>query len=646
MNEIEEARKKLKELDIKVDVLRKEVKNGELTKLQAAIKKRESEVEVLEAKLEEPLVTECKTKAEKKIKKHISLPKISITPRARKIVASAIVICMVTMMFTVFVTRVTAAAPAVNFADPDDEGTFADTNDGDGANWCVNVTDANTDLAWVKLYANDSGDWVLFYDSGALGGVAYHNASGQNGNWTGSWTMYWYNISANDGTTYNATYSFTTAYQWGDVQMVYLDDTKQYSSSVMLKNASSDYYLWALNPILQNNQIMEKTSNSGTNWSLESASYVTSLLPVYLFNSFTYNNQPSVFYAKHNNNLFRAFLNWSSGNWENDDTSLQQVSGDAEGWGADIVYYDGKWQLITGLVARMRHYYGTFPDDWTLVSEIVPVDGSVTRKYFPSVAVVNGVLHLVYRNHGEDLQWQTYDGVAWTDHGNIGGDTLDLTGDAHCSMLKDPVNNQLACVYIDTSGDLRYRVTDNTTSWSDSSLILSKGAYDIRYPHVEFMDSRLVITFSYNLRGNYNIYTISAPDYSGRISGFNTVYNRIQFPDANPDDTNVNSTVFSLKNIDNRSIFTIMWHFEDIGEIANASNFEVWTNMSGAWTSIGTTDAGGDVATLDISGLMAGGGEWIVGQKTWWKVEILAVGSVSEDIHTTDEDIYYKVTFA
>jgi hypothetical protein len=253
--------------------------------------------------------------------------------------------------------------------------------------------------------------------------------------------------------------------------------------------------------------------------------------------------------------------------------------------------------------------------------------------------VLDGTLYLVYRDTSEDLHWRTYNGVTWTDKGDI---EVDIG--YGCSMVKDRVNNQLVLVYCDGSSDLKYRVNTDGSAWSDAYTIETASSF--YYPQVNFIDSRLVMGVSWDRRGTWNTYTISAPGYAERTSGFDTVYNRIQFPDANPDDTNVNSTVFSLKNINNRDIATITWHFEDIGEITNASNFKVWTNMSGSWASIGTTDANGNVTTLDISSLMAGGGEWIPGQSTYWKVEILAVGSVSEDIHTTDEDIWYMITFA
>ena len=122
---------------------------------------------------------------EKNRKKKISL---KTTPRIRKLTASLIVLCMIMSVAVVFVNRVEAANPVIVYTDPANGGRFADTSDGDGVSWTVNVSDADTNLQWVKVYANDSGSWVLFYDSGALGGVAYHNVSGTNGNWTGSWT--------------------------------------------------------------------------------------------------------------------------------------------------------------------------------------------------------------------------------------------------------------------------------------------------------------------------------------------------------------------------------------------------------------------------------------------------------------------------
>lgn len=587
-------------------------------------------------------------------KKKISL---KTTPRIRKLTASLIVFCMIMSVAVMFVSRVEAANPVVVYTDPANDGRFADTNDGAGVSWTVNVSDADTNLQWVKLYANDSGSWVLFYDSGALGGVAYHNVSGQNGNWTGSWTEYYWNISANDGTTHDTTYSFTTGYQWGDPQMAHLDDVNAYSmGSAIYKNATGEYYMALHDNTGYDVEVM--TSNTATNWSLVSSTLTTidssiqSYYPMGVWGWFTYNNEPAFFYCDAGNTGYWTIAHYDGSSWTTTSTGISGGSYNP-GWmnhqasiGADIVYYNGQWQIVCGVSSpddfymRLYHYSGTPWSTWSGITyfDSVYVEGSEQTLYSPSLVVFNGTLHLIYRDSGDDLHWETYDGASWTDKGDIEANIA--TG----SMVKDPVNNQIVCVYINSSGDIVYRVTDNLTSWSEPHLVFAKD-YTFAYPHLEYIDQRLVIGVSYNIRGNYNVYTISSPSYSSKALGLNQTLNRIQWPDASPGDTNVNSTVFSMKNLDNRDIKTITWHFEDIGEITNASNIKLWTNMSGAWTNIGTTGADGNIATLDISGLMNGGGEWIPGQTIYWKAEILAVGDISEDIHSTDEDIFYKITF-
>ncbi|GAI05091.1 unnamed protein product, partial [marine sediment metagenome] len=339
-----------------------------------------------------------------------------------------------------------------------------------------------------------------------------------------------------------------------------------------------------------------KNSTTGTNWSLEPKSADVHAGSG-VSGGFTYNNMPYVMYIS---GEYHYSSHWNGTAWISASTG---ITGHRYSppyhyyhYGADAIYYDGLWNLVCGdpVLHPLRHFTGSFPSTWSVVQEL-EVGGGATAQWYPGLAILNGTLHCTYRNYGSDLHWQTYDGAAWTDKGDI---ELDIG--VSCTMVKDPVNQQLVCVYVNGAGDLVYRTTDNLTAWSDNHTILSKGSYTIRNPHVEFIDSRLVVSFSYNLRGNYNIYTISAPDYSGRISGLNYTLNRIQWPDAAPDDTHVNSTVFSLKNINNRNITTITWHFEDIGEITAADNFKVWTNMSGAWSNLSTCDVSGNVTTLDI----------------------------------------------
>ncbi|GAG97209.1 unnamed protein product, partial [marine sediment metagenome] len=293
--------------------------------------------------------------SEKKIKP------ISISPRTRKVVASLVVFCMITMLIIVFVNRVEAANPVVVYTDPDDDSLFADTNDGDGVNWVINVSDADNDIDEVELWSNSSGSWAKFYDSNALGGVAYHNTSGQNGNWTGSWTTYYWNISANDGSWTNATYSFTTGYQWGDPQIAVLDDVLTYDDAVLLKNATGEYYLF-----YKNGYIDVKTSDTGANWSLEPKSADVDNNDIYsqsVYAAFTYNNSP---YCLYYSTGYLYYGYWDGASWNNGSTEILQNYGSYYGFGADCVYYNGKWNLVcgygedSGAYVRLRYFTGTF----------------------------------------------------------------------------------------------------------------------------------------------------------------------------------------------------------------------------------------------------------------------------------------------
>ena len=133
---------------------------------------------------------------------------------------------------------------------------------------------------------------------------------------------------------------------------------------------------------------------------------------------------------------------------------------------------------------------------------------------------------------------------------------------------------------------------------------------------------------------------ITAPDYTEVTSGINTTLNRIQFPDAIPNQQHVNSTVFAIKNINDRAIENITWHVGDIGDIQTASNVKVWSNMSGTWQS---WSVGSDQNTSEIDISAVKGSEWQPGETLYWKLEILDIGSVPEDLHANDEDIWYIV---
>jgi len=262
----------------------------------------------------------------------------------------------------------------------------------------------------------------------------------------------------------------------------------------------------------------------------------------------------------------------------------------------------------------------------------------------PSLNIKNGKLVLTYVDSGRDLHWQVYDGVNWVDKGDIEADLGSgyyIQGHWQ-SAVKDPVNDQIVCVYINASGNMYYRIlTDPSGTWSEPHLIFSPvSGKSIRYPHVSYIDRRLIVTFAYNLRGNYNIYSISAPDYTMTLSGLNETYNRIVFPDATPTATHVNSTVFAIKNINDRDILNITWHVSNIGDITAPNNVKVWTNRSGSWVGY-LVGSDGNTSKIDISALK--GSEWQPGETTYWKLEILDMGGVAETLHATDEDIYYWV---
>lgn len=621
------------------------------------LKTKQDELKQLEAEL--GVTGDISTaKPKEKREKH---PR-AISPRTRKVITSVVVVCLISMVAFIFVTRVEAADPTVVYANPGDGGLFADTDDGDGVSWTVNVSDGDGDIQWVKLYSNDSGIWALFYDSGALGGVAYHNTSGQNGNWTGSWTTYYWNISANDGSTHDTTYSFTTEYVFGDTNQIYVDDTNDYKWASMYKNATGEYYM-ALHDDTDH-AVRALYSSNGIDWALNSSvdvdTSVQSDLGLGVWSWHTYATKPGFFYVDTDDYWHIASFDGSS--WSTSSIDIFNMGPYFKcGIGASMVYYDGTYQLLIGhrsaSYCTMTYYAyelslfagtpATFTKQYDLYSYCVT---NVVRwsNFQPSLNILNGKLVMTCINDSGagtgvngPMRWYIYDGVQVVDKGDVFVDTITGLG-----VGRDRNNNQLVAVYSkNADGNLYYRVlSDIDAGWSSEVLLMNNG-YTFVNPQVSFVDSRVVVTVANNKRGLYDVYNIYAPDYSGRVSGFNLTYNRIQWPDASPGDTDVNSTVFSLKNLNNRDIKTITWHFEDIGEIANASNIEMWTNMSGAWTSIGTTDASGDISTLDISGLMAGGGEWIPGQTIYWKAEILAIGAVNEDVHSCDESIFYKITF-
>jgi len=566
----------------------------------------------------------------------------------RGLIGLAITAVILTSMVYIFPQSARGATPTISYVSPSNGATFVDVIPGEGVNWTVNVTDSDGNLQRVRLLSNSSGSWQVFYDSGELTGtVYYHNISGINPDWTGSWKTYYWRVACYDGTWTNYTYSFTTEYVFGQPHCIVLDDLKDITTSVLYKNTTGDYYLWITQDT--DDDILVKTSSLGTDFMTKSS--IKACDGLYVYNAFTYNNIPYVYSIESGTGKYLTYVWYDGTAWHSGSTGLRQtyfydgVYDDyyAYAYGADVIYYDGIYQLVYGYsyssgYATLRYATSTNPlSSFTYISQFDSYTAvTVTRYYIPSLQILGSKLILTYKDAGYDLHWRVYDGVSWTDKGDIEAD-IDWQ-----STLRDPVNNQLVCIYINASDWLLYRVlTDPDGTWSDPVVIYKpRSGESIGYVHADYIDRRIVITFASNLRGNYNIYMICAPDYTAVTSGINITYNRIQFPDAIPNQQHVNSTVFAIKNINDRPILNITWHVGNIGDIETANNVRVWSNMSGTWQSwlVGTDH---NTTKIDISAEK--GSEWLPGETLYWKLEILDVGDVPEDLHANDEDIWYIV---
>lgn len=561
----------------------------------------------------------------------------------RKFIAGLITGLFVFGALTFYALETRAVNPSITYASPSNGATFVSVWRGHGVNITVNVTDADGDLNQVVLKWNDSGTWKTFYDSGALGGVSYHNVTVLNTNFTGSWKTYEWQICAYDTAWTNTTYEFTTEYTWGDPIMIFGDfrtTPNNMDLSVIYKNDTGEYYLWVGNASLD-----AKRSSQGWDWITISKEDVAS--GGYPYNVFIYNGQ---FYLCYSGGQYYYYATWNGTGWNVGSMGIKRYRDDASYYydGASVIYYNGKWNFICGRQnpsgnwdGRLTVHEGTPPSTWTVVATL-DSSNAQGHHFYVSSAILDGLLVVTYKDGGNDLHWQTYNGISWTDKGDIETDI-----GSGCSMVKDPVNNQLVCVYINASGNMYYRIlTDPDGTWSEPHLIFQpESGYSIKYPHVSYIDHRLVITFAYNIRGNYNIYMISAPEYVSSASNILKQYNRIQFPDATPNQKNVNSSVFYYKNINSRNITWINWSFSDIGSIQCENNIRLWGSTDNiTWTLIGTTDANGYINMTTTT--WASGLPWETGDKRYFKIEILDIGAVPEDLHNVDEGIILKVGLA
>ncbi|RLF34525.1 MAG: hypothetical protein DRM98_00245 [Thermoplasmata archaeon] len=623
MDEVEKLRKKIQKLDEEAELLRKQVEEKqEIERLTKLLKEKEQEVKQLKSKIK-PQFT-------------FNFPSV-----LKKAVPVAITVLLLFSVLT-FITPVSrAASPVVAYSSITDGEQFVDVIPGEGVYLTVNVSDSDGNLQSVDIYTNASGSWSSIYSSGALGGVSYHNTSSfLVSSWTGSWTKYWFNITANDGSDTEFVYSFTTEYVWGQPHLIVLNDTVTINRAVILKNDTSDYYVWSCDSTNHKVKCV-RTDDLSKTVLLSPEEVETESL--YIFNSFVYNNTPHVYYY-YDDYLRYAYYDGSS--WHTGSTGISQHAYHSPthshyyAYGADVKYYDGKWQIAAGhATSAKEEYMSTYASSTPYSGETLLKSVSGVSDYpYPSLAIYKGILHCVWYNGGnDDLHWWTYDGATWTDQGKLALD-IDTGG---CAIVHDIRNDNLVLFYINGSNVLKYRVYDGSSWSTDYTVFTPLSGKDINYLNAEYVDGRIIVTFSYDLRGNYNVYYIATPEYVYE-TGLNTTLHRIQWVDAAPGSTNVNSTVVSFKNMNDRDIKNITWHFEDIGDITVANNVRVWSNMSGSWQSW-SVGSDGNTSKIDISTVK--GSEWSPGETLYWKFEILNVGSVAETLHATDEDIYMLIEF-
>jgi len=561
----------------------------------------------------------------------------------RKFVAGLITGMIIFGALTFFAIITMAVSPSIVYAYPADDATFVDVWRGHGVNVTVNVSDGDGDLQQVVLKWNNSGTWATFYDSGALGGVSYHNVTVLNTNFTGSWTTYEWQICAKDGTGWtNTTYSFTTEYVWGDPVMVAFDDLNDLLLPQIIKNNTNDYFIsFILGDRIYTrhspNMFFADKSNILVN---DTGLTSNDMVANYLFN---HDGKLYIVYERENNGIQYEKKCWNGSAWVSP-TSADFWTYSNRGQQPCAIYYDGAWQTIgqyynTSSNTAIKHIRGSTPFSGTTIDSLDSYSGYF--QFYPSLAIFDGYMVLTYRDSGNDLHWKIYDGVNWVDKGDI---DLDI-GDYGLTLIKDPVNNQLVLIYVNASGNMYYRtLSDISGSWSSPHLLFTPASgKTVKHPYAQFIDRRIVVVFSYNLRGTYDIYMISAPEYlSSASGGVLKQYNRIQFPDAVPNQQHVNSSVFYFENIDSRNITQITWNFADIGSIQCENNFVLWGSTDNAtWTKIGTADASGVVVMNATT--WVGGMPWATGEKRYFKLEILNIGSVPEDLHSCDEAFLLEV---
>ena len=462
----------------------------------------------------------------------------------------------------------------------------------------------------------DGGTEETIYSNDSLGGINYFSIEGNYENWRNwSYRKIYLNISVYNGTWHNFTNSF---YKIGfnlNKKMLYLDDTKTTTSAVIYKNQSGEYFL-AVGQT--DNTIKIKKSTNGQDWMNISVLQTLSNAKTPLF-FYTYGGNLYLYYF-YNNYVY--YVTWNGVLFVSPTQVGALGSDSANENPSAIIYYDGKYHLFAG---NGKRYTGTPPNSWTYADDMID--------YCSNPVIFGGYLYVFYAK-GDGVYYRYFDGVNWFSENKI----LPFNS-AKVVAVKNPISN-FAEGFVIVNNIIYCFSYDFSINKTFGVVIALYNTYGKQYPSISFIDNSTIMTFSSNDRGNYNAYWITKDHLK-----FNNlaIYNRIQFPDATPNQEHVNSSVITMQNVGLRNVTYLEFRFtSNIGSITYADNIKIWGSTDNStWTDLGVVDANG---YLNITSTTWSSGIPInVGETRYIKFEILNVGNVPEDLHRCEEAIILKV---
>jgi len=505
---------------------------------------------------------------------------------------------------------------------------------------CAYSVDVRIDsMNQIKLTTNASGTWTEFYSDESLGDVDTVSVSGLCPEWDEPYTDYWWNVSVYDGASWdNDTYNFTTMGIIGNYyHPIYFNDTQGIDRFETIKNDTGDYLFVASTA----DELFPMWSDNGYDWAERTDldwwgstrdEYLCCLMCIdnitYCYNY--YDNSVD------NHHRWRQWQGttsgWTSGSDYN--TFDNYYTGDYSS-NNDYCYYNGVWNYFDGIG---QWFIGTPPSSW-VYQDSRPGDRDGNDGHLCSTQ--DGLMWLFYDDGGQ-FEYRTYDTVDWSgEYTSSKPYNVEILTDVQ-GCTKN-TRYDVTELFVAKGNVLFYGVVDDAPyiNWT----MIQTPCNDIRGVSGSFYDGTTFVNLVLDRAGVDRCYQLRIPDATGDISGITTDTDRLQWQDSNPNQAFVNSSVFAVKNIGTRDVYRILWHFDDLGDITANANIQVWSNMSGSWDDIDIVDANGNTSIIDISANMAGGVEWTPGNFTYWKFAIVDVGSVAEDLHSNQKNIYYELYF-